>query len=123
MVITEYLHILKQADIFHLFTPTQLELVASLCHEKIYSEGETIFIENSQSDELFIITNGEVNILLDTQITESTSAEKPLPVIIATLRTGQSFGEIALVDRGLRPATARAAQSQTRLLIIPRENI
>jgi CRP-like cAMP-binding protein len=40
-------------------------------------------------------------------------------VTIATLRRGQSFGEVALVDQGLRSATARTAHDNTRLLIIP----
>ena len=39
------------------------------------------------------------------------------------MRRGQSFGEIALVDEGLRSATARAAQNDTRLLLIPRDKI
>lgn len=42
---------------------------------------------------------------------------------IATLRRGQSFGEIALVDEGVRFATCRAAQKNTRLLVIPREKL
>jgi CRP-like cAMP-binding protein len=45
------------------------------------------------------------------------------PVTIATLRRGQSFGEVALVDQGLRSATARCAQHNTHLLLIPREKL
>jgi CRP/FNR family transcriptional regulator, cyclic AMP receptor protein len=36
------------------------------------------------------------------------------------LRRGQSFGEISLVDEGLRSATAEAKHKDTRLLVIPR---
>ena len=43
--------------------------------------------------------------------------------IIATMRRGQSFGEVALVDEGLRSASACAAQKETRLLIIPRDKL
>ena len=42
---------------------------------------------------------------------------------IATLRRGQSFGEIALVDEGLRSAAARVKGKETRLLVIPREKL
>ena len=42
---------------------------------------------------------------------------------VARLRRGQSFGEVALVDEGLRSASARAAQNDTRLLVIPRDKI
>ena len=45
------------------------------------------------------------------------------PVTIATLRRGQNFGEVALVDQGLRSATARCAANNTQLLVIPRDKL
>ena len=56
---------LKQSDIFYQFTPTQLEMVANLCQEVIFQAGEIIFEENSSSKELYIITQGEVEILIN----------------------------------------------------------
>jgi CRP-like cAMP-binding protein len=44
-------------------------------------------------------------------------------VTIATLRDGQTFGEISLVDQGLRSASARCATDNTRLLVIPRDKL
>jgi CRP-like cAMP-binding protein len=112
---------LKQSDIFYQFTQTQLELVANLCQEKNYNEGEVIFEENSSSKELYLIAQGEVEILVDPGLVGAeTKAGK---MIIATLRRGQSFGEVALVDEGLRSATAQARQKNTRLLVLPREKI
>jgi CRP-like cAMP-binding protein len=50
-------------------------------------------------------------------------SEKFEPVTIVTMRRGQSFGEIALVDRGVRSATVRSNQDNTRLLLIPRDKL
>jgi CRP/FNR family transcriptional regulator, cyclic AMP receptor protein len=111
---------LKQSDIFYQFTPTQLELVANLCQEKIFDEGDTIFEENSSSKELYIIVQGEVDIIVDPSVVGTQTQDK---MTIATLRRGQSFGEIALVDEGLRSATAQARKKNTRLLVLPREKI
>ncbi len=49
-----FITILKQADIFYELTNTQLELVASICTEKRYQEGELVFEENSPGTELYI---------------------------------------------------------------------
>ena len=115
---------LKQSDIFYQFTPTQLEMVANVCKEVIFPAGEIIFKENSSSNELYIITQGEVEILINPSMVGQVSAnDKQIDSVIATLRRGQSFGEIALVDEGLRSASARAAQKDTRLLVISREKV
>ncbi len=110
---------LKQSDIFYQFTPTQLELVASICNETAYNAGDLVFQENSGSKELYIITQGEVDILINRG---SGSGEKK-ETAVARLRRGQSFGEVALVDEGLRSASARASQKDTRLLVIQREKL
>jgi CRP/FNR family transcriptional regulator, cyclic AMP receptor protein len=117
----EIITFLKQSDIFYQFTQTQLELVANLCAEKTFQAGETLFEENSSSKELYVIVQGEVNILIDPGIVGAKGkAEK---AVIAILRRGQSFGEIALVDEGLRSATAQAKSKDTRVLVIPRDKL
>jgi len=113
--------VLKQADIFYEFTNTQLELVASICEEREYTLNELIFAENSNGDELYVIAEGEVDIQVDPALIGM--AQKSGPQTIATLRRGQSFGEVALVDQGLRSASARCTQHNTRLLLIPREKL
>ena len=113
--------LLKQSDIFYQLTPTQLELVANLCEEATYQAGDIIFKENSNSKELYIITQGEVEITIKAAASTSNSPEEE--VMIAKLRRGQSFGEIALVDEGLRSASARAAQKDTGLIIIHRDQL
>jgi CRP-like cAMP-binding protein len=113
---------LRQSDIFYQFTPTQLELVANICQEGIYQKDDLIFRENSSSKELYIIVQGEVDIFVDPSLVGTASAEME-NTVIATLRRGQNFGEVALVDEGLRSASACATQNETRLLIIPRDKL
>jgi CRP/FNR family cyclic AMP-dependent transcriptional regulator len=113
---------LKQCDIFFQFTPMQLELVANICQEATYQRDDLIFKENSSSKELYVIMQGEVDIVVDPSLV-GTMEEGVENRVIATMRRGQSFGEVALVDEGLRSASACASQRDTRLLIIPRDKL
>ena len=125
----ELITFLKQGDVFYQLTRTQLELIANLCLEKTFAAGETIFEENSNSKELYVIVQGEIDIVIDPGLIGATppgthrAGEKAEKIIIATLRRGQSFGEVALVDEGLRSATARVRDKPARLLILPREKL
>ena len=122
MATATIVNFLKQGDIFYQFTPTQLELVANLCQEATYQKDDLIFKENSSSKELYVIVQGEVDIFVDPSLVSSVDMSSENK-IIATLRRGQSFGEVALVDEGLRSASACASQNNTRLLIIPRDKL
>ena len=114
-----YVNVLRNSDIFYKFTSSQLEIVSSLCQQKSFSLDEIIFHEGSNCDELYIIKDGVVDILLNLDLVSEKHDSEHEPEIIAKLRRGQSFGEIALVDQGLRSATARSAKENTNLLIIP----
>lgn len=111
---------LKQSDIFYQFTPTQLELVGNLCQEVVFNADEVIFQENSGSKELYVIAQGEVDIVINRSATEELEKKE---TTVAVLRRGQSFGEVALVDEGLRSASARAVQKDTRLIVIQRDKL
>jgi CRP/FNR family cyclic AMP-dependent transcriptional regulator len=118
----EKIDILRRTDIFYDLSAAQLEMLASLCEERFVKLGDIIFEENNQGDEMFVIARGAVEILVDPSIVGGPGAKKrgSMPVTIATLRSGQTFGEIALVDQGLRTASARCAETETQLLAIPR---
>jgi CRP/FNR family cyclic AMP-dependent transcriptional regulator len=112
--------VLKQADIFYELTTTQLELIASICEEKHYQTGDVVFGEYTMGAELYVIANGEVEIQVDPALIGGQGVE---PHTIATLRRGQSFGEVSLVDEGRRSAAARCAQHDTHLVVIPRDKL
>lgn len=114
-------NLLKQADIFDELTNTQLELIGSICSERHYQAGDLIFEENTPGDELYIIAGGEVEICVDPALIGKEASTGSHT--IATLRRGQSFGEVSLVDEGLRSAGARCSQQDTHLVVIPRDKL
>jgi len=115
-----FVHLLKTADIFYELTDTQLQMVSTICQELHFAADAIVFEEGSAGQELYVIASGEVEI----QIHPATSQPgKTGPSTIATLRHGQSFGEVALVDQGLRSALARCSKPDTALLMIPRDKL
>jgi CRP-like cAMP-binding protein len=114
---------LKQTDIFYGLNATQLELIGNLCEERSFDANEIIFPEGAASDELYVIVQGEVEIQVNPALV-SARTDRQLPSsTIAVLRRGQSFGEIALVDQGVRSATARAATKNTKVLVLESKKI
>lgn len=73
-----------------------------------YSAGQTIFQEGDHAEEMFIIHQGQVNILK-----RARNAEQ----VLATLRDGDFFGEMALFTDSARSATATVATESVILRI------
>lgn len=78
---------------------------------KNYKDGEIIFKEGDQGQEMYLVREGKVKIV-------RTSKEKP--VTLATLGIGEFFGEMALFEDQVRSATAQAVGA-TELSIIDKE--
>ncbi len=119
----EHINTLQQADIFYDLTEPQVEMVATLCSTVTLKKGEVIFEENSSGDELYVIADGTVDIMLNPDLIQSTTTQSSQPLTVATLRRGQTFGEVALVDKGLRTASAHCASRRAHLLVIPRDRL
>jgi CRP-like cAMP-binding protein len=112
---------LSLSEMFDNLTHTQLELVASICEPVNYKKGDVLFEENDASDELYVISNGGVEILINPSFV---GLEEGLDSIVLTeMRRGQVLGEVALVDQGLRTATARVSEDNTHLLRIARKRL
>ncbi len=118
----QLLSILRQVDIFYGVSQENLEKIAGICHNETYKKGDIIVKENTPSNELYIIIEGVVEIVINPNML-GTGATQAEPAIIANLWPGQTFGEVGLVDRGMRSASARAASDETRLQAIRREDL
>ena len=113
--------ILSTTELFDNLSPTQLDLIESICDVMQPAKGEILFRENDSTDELYVIARGGVEILVDPGLVGLETGLEP--VVIAELYQGQVLGEVALVDQGLRSATARISQDDTQLLRISRERL
>ena len=111
---------LKETELFYNLTPAQLEQVEKICEDVSYSAGEIIFSENSRDKDVYFILDGLVEILVNPALVTSAAANSKETSIIATLMPGQVLGEVALVDEGVRSATARSASDHTVVTRIPR---
>ena len=113
-------YILEQVDIFEDLSSSQLDLIGEICQEQSHDQDEVIFEENTPSREFFIIADGEVDIQIDPD-TIGDGTDSHQPTTIATLRRGQSFGEVTIVDPAVRSASAKCSSETCRLLVIDRD--
>ena len=88
-----------------------MESLAGRLRRRRFRRGEVIFHQGDPGDSLQVVASGAVKILLP-----SAEGEE---AIIATLRPGDFFGELALLDGATRSATA-AALEPTETLVLPR---
>lgn len=108
--------LLARVELFDGLSETEIDALAQVCRELTFASGEEITSQGQPGDELFIVMDGfvEVNRSLPT-------GEEP-PRTMVRLGTGQIFGEMALVDHGLRSATVIAASDETCVLVIHRQD-
>ncbi len=90
----------------------QLDALASVLRTRRYRRGEVIFHQGDPGDALLIILSGRVKI--------SSPSDAGVEAILATLRPGEFFGSLALLDGSPRSASATAAEP-TETLILPRD--
>jgi CRP-like cAMP-binding protein len=112
----DYSTILEAVELFEGATPQELESVAALSQERTYSKGDIVTAQGEPGAELFVVFDGFVEVLR----AGVTPAETPRTVV--HLGAGQIFGEMALVDRGPRSATVKAASDTTRVLVIHQDD-
>ena len=116
--------ILATTEIFDNFNEAQLTLVAALCTPVTYSEGHVLLSENDESDEMYIIGRGGVEVLVNPgTVGTAGDRERMEPVVLTELRQGQIVGEVALVDQGVRSATIRVSRDDTLLLRLRRDQL
>jgi CRP-like cAMP-binding protein len=114
---------LKRVEIMNGLTDEQLAQVAACCHEKVFQAGEVIVRHCESTDELYIIESGSAEVDLSGNGGPTDPGIPAGPQALVSLGQGQVFGEMALVDTGLRSATVRCSSNGTRVLVISRHDL
>jgi CRP-like cAMP-binding protein len=112
--------LLRRTELFSGLTPEQAEQIAILGEEVVYNAGDVIIREGDPSDEVYIICSG----IVEVEVSRDTIPDVPGPPQLSSLvrlGQGQVFGEMALMDRGVRSATVRCADDNTTVYIIPQQ--
>ncbi len=107
------LELLKGVYIFSEISEEHLREILSHCKEKNVEKGEVIVSENELGDSMYLILEGEVKVSL--------MSEDGKEIILSTLRKGDCFGEMSLLDGEPRSANV-IALSKTDLLELSRKD-
>lgn len=108
----ERIRLLKQSSIFTEVDTDDLRFVAGLLQEEIYYKDDRIFEINDYGKEMYIITSGKIGISISNCHDD----------YISVLETGESFGEMNLIDGLPRSATAFVLED-SHLLSLNKSNL
>jgi CRP-like cAMP-binding protein len=103
---------LERIPLFRDLDTADLAAITASVRTRRYRRGEVIFHQGDPGDALHIVLSGRVKV--------SSPSDTGVEAILATLRPGEFFGALALLDGAPRSASATAADA-SETLVLPRE--
>jgi CRP-like cAMP-binding protein len=104
---------MKENQLFKELTDKDIAVLSQITLEKTIPKNTPIYVERMLGESFYIIKSGAV------QISKNIKGVGDKEVFI--LKSGDFFGELALLDGGPRPVSARTVED-TELLIIDRDD-
>lgn len=105
-----YIPLLKTMDLFKGLDDNEFRMIENLVYEEKFESGEVIIIEGDESDAVYFLLEGEVNVL-------KTHPDKLTQHQINTIQAGDYFGEMAFIQDSKRTATVKA-KTPVKLLVL-----
>jgi CRP-like cAMP-binding protein len=100
--------LLREVPIFSNLDPVDLEKIADVAEEQLFSDQSLICSEGEPGNTMFIIATGTVDVVKRSGTGET---------VLATRSVGEFVGEMAILESAPRSATLRA-QGNVRVLVI-----
>ena len=117
----EFAHqMLDNSELADGLTPEQMARVVAVGEVRNFEAGNLICDEHERGDELYIIEGGTVEVWLDPSSIGDDASEARK---IASLQAGQTCGELALLDGGVRSAQLRAGSHGVKLMAFHRRDL
>ena len=98
---------------FHALGADDLRALSAAMVQHSYPAGQMLLLEGAASSVLYVVQTGRVKLFK----TSSKGREQ----VLALLRPGDMFNEVAVLDRGPNPASAQALQDGTLFLLRRRD--
>ncbi len=108
MSLQEEVELLRNIPLFANIEASKLKLIAFTAERLKYQAGDVLFNQGEIGDAAYIIMNGEADVLVNTP---------DGPLCVATLKTNDIVGEIAILCDVPRTATVQAKSELTTLCI------
>lgn len=105
---------LAKNELFEQLTEEDRAQLALVVDRRELTAGTTLFQAGEPGESLFVVSTGEVELFI-----KDTAGQK---IVLTVARDGEIFGELALLDRGARTATALALVD-TELLELDRDDL
>jgi CRP/FNR family cyclic AMP-dependent transcriptional regulator len=105
--------LLSQVPLFAELATDRIHELAQIVRRRTYHRGETIFHKGDPGNGLYILTGGQVKIVLPSETGEE--------AVLAMLEPGEFFGELALFDGQPRSATVVSVQN-SEVLVLHRDD-
>jgi HEAT repeat protein len=103
--------LLREVPMFSKLAPEDLEKIAEVADEQLYSDQAFLCAEGEPGNTLFILVSGRIDVL------KKTSGQD---IVLAQREVGEFVGEMAILNSAPRSATLRAA-GEVRVLVIDGE--
>lgn len=100
---------LHKVPLFKQLNNDQLTAIAEICSKKSYKAGTVLFQEKEPGSVFYIVFSGSIKIY-----TKSNTGEEK---ILSLFKSGDSFGELSLIDGKPRSASAQTLEDSTLIAL------